>query len=271
MKKIIFLILFSLFSMSNLFSQTIEFGAFGGGSYYIGDLNPGKHFLLTKPAYGIIARYVINDRLALRFNALHGKVAGDDAIAKFRESRQLKFESGITDIGAQFEFNFFDYFTGSRNNFVTPYFFAGLSVVLFNPKADGIKLQPIGTEGQLDTTKLFKDRTPYSLSSFTIPFGIGVKYSLSNKIGIGFEWGIRKSFTDYIDDVSTTYYIIGSTINPDEPTEYLSDPALTHDPLMQRGNSENNDWVAFAGFTITYKINLSQQKGCSDFQKRNDY
>lgn len=271
MNKIILILFLSFFSICNLFSQTIEFGAFGGGSYYLGDLNPGKHFLLTKPAYGIIARYVINDRLALRINVLRGKVAGDDAISKFNESRQLKFESGITDIGAQFEFNFFNYFTGSTNNFVTPYFFAGISVVLFNPKVDGIRLQPLGTEGQNLVSDSIINRKPYSLSSFTIPFGIGIKYSLSNKIGLGFEWGIRKSFTDYLDDVSTTYYLIGSRINPDATEEYFSDPAMDHDPLMQRGNSKNNDWYVFTGFTITYKINLSKQTGCSDFQKRNAY
>ena len=120
MNKIVLILFLSFFSISNSFSQTIEFGVFGGGSYYLGDLNPGKHFLLTKPAYGIIVRYVINDRLALRINALHGKVAGDDEISKFMESRKLKFESGVTDIGAQFEFNFLNYFTGSKNNFITP-------------------------------------------------------------------------------------------------------------------------------------------------------
>ena len=268
MNRIIIIFFFIFFTISNSFSQTIDFGVFGGGSYYIGDLNPGKHFLLTKPAYGIIARYVINDRLALRMNILHGKIEGDDAISKFDESRQLKFESGITDIGAQIEFNFLKYFTGSRNNFVTPYFFAGLSVVLFNPIADGTKLQPLGTEGQNNS---FEGRKPYSLTSFTIPFGVGVKYSLTNKIGVGFEWGIRKTFTDYLDDVSTTYYLIGSQINPNDPSKYLSDPAMNHDPLVQRGNSKNNDWCVFTGFTITYKINLSKQTGCSDFQKSNAY
>ena len=266
MNKIVLILFLSFFSISNSFSQTIEFGVFGGGSYYLGDLNPGKHFLLTKPAYGIIVRYVINDRLALRINALHGKVAGDDEISKFLESRKLKFESGVTDIGAQFEFNFLNYFTGSKNNFITPYFFGGISILLFNPKADGHKLQPLGTEGQENS---FEGRKPYSLSSFAIPFGVGVKYSLSNKIGIGFEWGIRKTFTDYLDDVSTTYYLSGSRIDPNNPAEYLSDPAMDHESLMQRGNSKNNDWCVFTGLTITYKINLSQQKGCSDFQKRN--
>ena len=62
------------------------------------------------------------------------------------------FKSNIFDGTAQFEFNFLPYIHGSKDQFYTPYLFAGFSVFYFNPKAelDGetYELRPLGTEGQ---------------------------------------------------------------------------------------------------------------------------
>ena len=80
---------------------------------------------------------------------------------------------------------------------------------------------------------------------------------------------MRKSWTDYIDDISYTYYASSSGTSPsDDGYEDLlySDPNLDHEPNMQRGNSKNNDWYSFAGLTLTYNINLKNRNKCSEFQ-----
>lgn len=268
MKKL-FIATISFFVLSfNMNAQELEIGFFGGGSYYLGDINPGKHFMQTKPAFGALVRYDFNTRLSARLIAYRGKLQADDEVIKFNTERDLHFQSNITDITAQFEFNFLPYFTGSKMNYVSTYIFGGASVFFFKPKADGVDLRDAGTEGQLVN---FDGRNKYNLVGFAIPFGIGVKYSLTKKIGVGFEWGIRKTFTDYLDDISTTYYLNGPDIDPANINEVLSDPSRSKLPEMQRGDPRTKDWYSFAGIYITYKIDLGGRAKCLEHQGYGSY
>ncbi len=267
MKKILFIAIVLIFGFQlKGKSQELEVGLFGGGSYYLGDINPGLHFMQSQIAYGVSARYNFNQRLSARLSIYRGSLNGDDAVIKYREERDLSFESPVTDISAVFEFNFFKYYTGSKRNYVTPYIFGGVSTFFFNPKADGSELSELGTEGQ---NAGFDGRSPYAKTAFAIPFGFGFKYSLTNKIGLGFEWMMHKTFTDYIDDISTTYYLVGQTIDPADEAEILSDPTRSFDPYQQRGDQQTKDWFAFFGLSITYKFDLSGRARCLDNQNFN--
>lgn len=268
MKRITLIIILGLASVALHAQKTMEVGVFGGGSYYIGDLNPGMHFLMTKPAYGLVARLNLDSRWTVRMSGYLGEVAGDDNVSNKVQGRDLKFNSRITDFSTVIEFNFFNYMTGSTRNYLTPYIFGGIGFFMFQPEADGVSLKEIGTEGQNDG---FDGRSPYATTQLALPFGFGFKYSLSKKLGFAFEWGLRKTFTDYIDDVSTTYYLEGGNINPNDPDQVLSDPTMDHRPYEARGNSSTKDWYAFFGITVTYKFRLGSDKGCSDFGKRLDY
>ena len=187
MKKSVVL-LFALFiGFGGVQSQDIEVGFFGGVSYYVGDINPGIHYMQSKSAYGILARYNMNTRMAVKVNFYHGKIAGDDALSNAMENRNLSFESSINEMSAVFEFNFLPYFTGSKRTYFTPYIFGGASVFTYNPKAGNVILRDIGTEGQNEG---YEGRKPYSKVSFAIPFGIGCKYSLTKKLGLSLEWGL---------------------------------------------------------------------------------
>jgi hypothetical protein len=94
-----------------------------------------------------------------------------------------------------------------------------------------------------------------------------VKYSLNSRFAITAEWGLRKTFSDYIDDVSTTYYLTGDQIDPNNTEQALSDPTFSHDPYMERGNPSTRDWYNFTGITLTYKFKLFGGKGCPDQQR----
>jgi hypothetical protein len=260
MKKYLFIIVFAF--LGNIsFAQTAEVGLFGGLSYYIGDLNPGIHFLASKPAYGVLARVNLDSRWVVKANAYRGRIKGDDSRGQKNELRGLKFESKITDIALTAEFNFFDYYTGSRKNVLTPYIFAGIGMTIFNPTADGVELRGLGTEGQ---NVSFDGRKPYNLITVSIPFGIGLKYSVNRRLCLSAEWGLRKSFSDYLDDVSQTYYLDASQINPSDPAQLLSDPTLQHKPMQERGDPTNNDWYNFTGVSITYKFRLYNKNKCPD-------
>ncbi len=268
MKRITLIILLGLLSIGLHAQKSMEVGVFGGGSYYLGDLNPAFHFRMTKPAYGLVTRINLNSRWSVRVTAYQAEVAADDYVSGTVENRGLNFNSKITDFSAVIEMNFLNYITGSTRNFIAPYIFIGIGVFMFEPESNGVALKGLGTEGQ---NVGFMGRSPYKTTQMAVPFGIGFKYSLSKKLGFAFEWGLRKTFTDYIDDVSTTYYLDGETIDPGNTEQILSDPTMSHKAYEARGNPSTNDWYAFFGLTVTYKFVLGGNKRCTHAGLREDY
>jgi len=269
------LVFFILAIVSNTFAQRIEMGVFGGTSYYLGDLNPKKHFEMMQPAAGLLARYNISPRFALKIDGYYGNVKGDDAITKFNEKRNLSFKSQVLEFSAQLELNFLPYVTGHKDYYFSPYIFAGISVFNFDPKAyyqgKWYDLQPLGTEGEGSIS--YPDRKPYSLAALAIPFGIGFKYSMSNTICFGAEWGMRKTNTDYLDDVSTTYADpkILSAENGAMSAILADRSGEPNNTNLQRGNSSNKDWYSFAGVFITFKIVKKKKVDCPSYHQFKRY
>ena len=265
----------TLFSAFSGFAQrpkpSEEVGVFLGGSYYIGDLNPMGHFQFTQPAAGLVARYNFNPRLAARANLLFGSIQGDDSFSNSpaQLQRNLSFKSNIYELSTQLEFNFLDYQIGDEKHGFTPYIFGGLAIFHFNPQAkfngSWVDLQPLGTEGQGLPDAASK--TKYKLTQISLPFGIGVKANLAKSIGVSIEWGMRKTFTDYLDDVSTTYYdpaVLAAKRGV--MAAQLADPSIGTDPKYgnagrQRGNPTTTDWYSFAGIALTVKIK-EKRKTC---------
>ncbi len=272
MKKYFFIFIIVLLPALSGFSQrpkkSADIGIFLGGSYYIGDLNPIGHFNFIQPAGGVIFRYNFNPRASFRVSALFGTIQGYDSYSSSQASlqRNLSFKSQITEISCQLEFNFFDYEIGNDKQKFSPYMFIGLACFAFNPQAEfnnsWESLQPLGTEGQ----GLPGGAPKYGLIQIGIPFGVGIKANLSNKIGLAVEWGMRKTFTDYLDDVSTKYYdpgILAATHGV--ASAKLSDPSIGTDPNYsnvgrQRGNASNDDWYSFAGIVISFKLSQKVPK-----------
>jgi hypothetical protein len=213
----------------------------------------------------------MNHRLTLQTHFIHGKVEASDSKSNANPDRNLNFNSSINEVGVQFEVNFFEYFIGSKMHWWTPYIFGGTSVFFFKPygSVNGsiVALQPLGTEGQ--GSSIYPDRKPYKLYAFSMPFGVGIKVSLNKLFGIGAEWGMRKTTTDYLDDVSKTYYLNLATANPAQvpPKAVASDPTMSHNAGMQRGNSQNTDWYSFAGVTLVVKIRMLGKERCLDHQR----
>ena len=156
------------------------------------------------------------------------------------------------------------YETGNSLYPFSPFVFTGISIFNYNPQAEAsdgqwYDLQPLGTEGQETTLRPYLKK--YALTQFSIPFGGGIKVSVNKNFNLILEYGIRKTFTDYIDDVSTTYAGI--------PTEFnnlaieLADRSLDGPKQAgeERGISTNNDWYSFTGITFSFKIK-NNSKGC---------
>ena len=252
-------------------AQEMEVGLAGGGTYYIGDLNPSIPFRKIKPSYGALVRYNIDSRWAVRAALMMGSVAADAADATpFIKTLGLNFKSNITDVSAVAEFNFFPYYPGSDFNKLTPYIYAGISVFFFKPfNTEGQDLRSLGTEGQNTT----EGRKPYSKTSFSVPFGLGLKWALTEKLGLQVYWEMHKTFTDYLDDVSTTFYLYDGRFiderraTPAEAEQAAaSDPLASHQPGQQRGDPATNDWFSFFGVSFTYSFKLPGSNRCKELK-----
>ena len=192
MKHLFTIALFAL-ALQSVFPQarpkknSIDFTTFVGGSYYIGDLNPVKHFnSFTKPAGGIGLRFNHNTRFSTRFNVLYGTIQADDkeSSSPGLKARNLNFKSSIIEYSVQGEFNFVDYKMNSNLHFFSPYTFLGIGCFQFNPKGEinntWQALQPLSTEGQ--GTSANPGSKKYWLIQVSIPFGVGFKLNLSERI-----------------------------------------------------------------------------------------
>ncbi|MDQ3191311.1 MAG: DUF6089 family protein [Bacteroidota bacterium] len=264
MKRIIILLFFILGISFQGFSQGSEIGPFGGGSFYLGDINPDKLFYNTQPAFGLVYRKILNPRYAIKANLIYGALEADDqhSVNPIQKNRNLSFRTKIIDLSGQIEFNFLPYEIGDPRYPFSPYIFAGVSVFRFNPQANidnaWVDLKPLSTEGQ--GTLASSGKSNYSLIQMAFPFGAGLKLALASRLGISLEWSLRTTTTDYLDDVSTTYPDLNLLASEKGPlAASLSDRSQNQGDLgqnsgLQRGNSKRNDWYSFAGIALTYKI-----------------
>ncbi|MEM9024141.1 MAG: DUF6089 family protein [Bacteroidota bacterium] len=183
-----------------------EIGLMFGTSYYNGELNPTSQFNtdFMNTAFGVVLRKNLSTRWALRSGFYYGAVNGDDAKvdSDFNRNRNLSFHSSLWEASVVIEFNFLHYNPMIRGKYFTPYSFIGLGLFRFNPKADlennTYELHPLMTEG-----------VSYKRTQPSIPFGIGFKFSATDRFLFSVEWGLRRTFTDYIDDVSGRYPAAG--------------------------------------------------------------
>lgn len=270
MRSIVFILTLVVVINNDAFSQYSEIGFHGGSSYYIGDLNPYKHFT-HYPKFGGGAYFRVNatDRHAVRFNFLYTTVEANDANSKseWQQNRNLHFQSQIIEIAALWEINFLSYEVGDKNRSYTPYVFGGLAYFRMNPKTNFngnlVELHPLGTEGQLAEGAENK----YRLGQFAIPFGIGFKFNISGRIAMSIEYGFRKLFTDYLDDVSATYADPDLLVSSSGPSAaVLSDRSLTPgrpdgtNTGLTRGNPQTNDWYAYSNISLSIRLGPTRIK-----------
>lgn len=202
MKKLLLLSLLLTFSF--LAPCQLQIGLFGGISNYVGDMT-GRTYQNSRAALGITAGYQISSRINLRAAFSFAKVDGADSLSRQDDIRlrNLSFQSNISEFSVVAEVNTFD----MDYKRWSPYIFGGLAVFHFNPytydlQNNKVFLQPLSTEGQ---GLPGYPQKPYALTQLALPFGGGIKYNISDKVRVAFEIGLRKLFTDYLDDVSGNY------------------------------------------------------------------
>lgn len=264
----------------NAEAQIMEVGGSIGLSYYMGDINPNIPFLQSQLGWGVLVRYYDGTRWAFRVAYSNLQLNCNDKASGFRPERGLSFNTNVHDIALLAEFNFFDYFTGSKRNRISPYLFGGLSLLIFNPKADdgtdlcGVLTDVYGFNDNGDNV-ISNGQDKYSRTSVSIPFGVGVKYSVSKKIGMAFEWRWHYSFTDWLDDCHGYYPVYDKDdefVGYADPTGFAADDAGNNKKMyIQRGNSSNKDLYGYLNLSITYKFNLPNGDDCNKKERYKNY
>lgn len=242
-----------------------ELGIEAGTAEYFGDLNPNGTFRSMKPEGSIFFRYFFNNYFGASAHLLFAQLGYSDAYSKdsVQHIRNLSFDTNIFEFSLQGDFNFFNFEPGSLTHRFTPYFTLGLGALHFNPytyyQNKKYYLQPLGTEGQ--GSPLYPHRKKYSLWTYDIPMGIGLKYNLNRQWNVAFCVTYHFTGTDYLDDVSTTY--AGPAAFPPGPdgkqtiASILQDRSGVYGPPIgeagrQRGNSSNKDQFINIGISLAW-------------------
>jgi hypothetical protein len=299
--RMIFLLLFICSLSAQLQAQSlifgnerfkVETGLNFGPSFFLGDLggNIGKgtgfvkdlNFELTKLMKGAFITVYPSEWIGFRLSANYTYLEGTDNIINtkgvdelWRKQRNLDFRTNMWEVQLGAEIYPLMFFKKNDEDYaprLRPYGFVGGGIFRYNPegsitdvngKVTWHKLHPLKTEGQ--GMKEYPDKKPYSLTQFNIPLGLGLKYIVSDRINFSTEFLYRKSFTDYIDDVSTTYIDpvhFGTNLSAadaaiarkiHDKTVGLVLPGITrYQPGDQRGNPRNDD----AYFTLVFKFGI---------------
>ena len=211
MKKSLYIVLIALLTAIAATAQQYKYevGPTLGMSGYLGDVNNSNLFKHPGVTGGAMFRYAHNSRWAFKANLNYASISGNskDIETQFPDEMEYDFSSSLIDLGFTAEFNFLNYGRGpmyKKYKPISPYMVAGVGFV-------------------------FAISNGHNQASFTIPIGIGVKYKFKDRLNLGFEFTMRKEFSDHIDHLSDLYGI-------------------------KHSFAKNTDWYSFAMFSVSYEF-----------------
>jgi hypothetical protein len=221
--KNLFFFIFLFVVTSTLAQYRVDYGVKLGVANYLGDIG-GKeltrrdfiwdmHLPQSRFAVGAFARYKRSKRFAYAVNMDYLRIQDADRYTTnpARRSRNMNFRNNMIELGLRGELTiWYDNDVGNRGYYnpdFKMYLFGGVAGYYSNPMGQiydslgvvqpgWIKLRDLRTEGQSQ---------PYSQIGFSVPVGLGMYFTFNKKWRIGWELGWRTTFTDYLDDISTTY------------------------------------------------------------------
>ncbi|MEI6123010.1 MAG: DUF6089 family protein [Bacteroidota bacterium] len=245
----------------------------GSGPFNLRDFD----YQAIRPSIQLGYLYHFSNHFSSRSFFNYAWLSGNDAntTEPFRNNRNLNFRTPVYELGSAIEFSYEIYQKGhnyrlkgvrgigSWNTYTyTPYTYIGVGGFYFNSKGkyNGVwhALLPLSTEGQ----GLISTRKKYSSLQFTIPLGVGFKVKIAKAWEIGIEYKANICFTDYIDDVSTTYFDKNALLqekgqlavdmaNPSNPNSELYYATFSGE---QRGNPKRNDSYMALMITLYYSL-----------------
>ena len=241
MKKIVLVLAAIFIAVSGFAQKTAVIGIWGGTSTYIGDVKDVSPFQAFNPNFGAFFRYNFNPRIGLRAMFLTGNIAADGLI----EDTPWTFEKGVQDLSLQVEINFLKYRVGDMKTPFSPYLLGGIGVMYFPYELDPASIyafNQIHNKGMAVINE--------SVVALSLPFGMGIKTHLGERLGVGVEYLMRKHFVDKLD-------------NLDDPLAFINNEGKE---IVFNDFFHNNDWSGYLGIYITYKMYLGKE-ACPAYDK----
>ncbi len=200
-----------VFCTATLVAQRSEVG-FGLGTWnYTGDLVRTYNFKYSKPAATVFYRSNLSKVVSFRTAITAGKIgASEKPIDPAASLRDASFDLFLMEASMAMEYHFMNWRETKRFVRFTPYLFGGIAL--------------FGISGDIEK------RNEYSNIQASIPFGGGIKYVYNPKWYFSLEFGVRKTFFDYLDNISA-----GDVRNKN----------------YQYGNPNDNDNYYFIGVSLT--------------------
>ena len=294
-KAIIYFSVFILIPFAGNSQFKMDFGGSLGVANYLGDIGgkeltrrdfvPDLKFSQTHLAASAFVRYKVHPSISLKAEFTYGRISGKDKLSTNigRNRRNLNFRNNIFELAFTGEFFFYEINDVGRafryRNDFRAYVYAGIAGYHHNPKGQyagsgaWIPLRPLGTEGQNNTP----GEKPYNLWCLSIPTGVGFYFTINKEHRITYEIGWRTTFTDYLDDISTTYATNAELNNDQQAIDMAnqtgllipsSDPVYySFQPGQKRGDPTHNDSYIFTTVGYSYSIRGRSKFGKQRYQK----
>ncbi|MBR2607254.1 MAG: outer membrane beta-barrel protein [Bacteroidaceae bacterium] len=225
-----YLILMGLFAAPSFvraqdLEYKMELGGALGGSFYLGDANFTGLFKELSAVGGVVARYNLNPRMAVKGNFVAAGIAGTTNGSEYRVpgDADIEFSRTLYDLGAQFEYNFFPYGSGGgykRLYRFTPYVFGGMGFTYAGKPVDNV-------------------------FTLNFPIGLGVKYKIANRLNVGCELSFRFSMSDKLDVTEATSITLEDPFN------------------IKSSGMKNKDSYSFFALFLTYDI-MPKYRKCNN-------
>ncbi|MHA8061557.1 hypothetical protein PQG22_09800 [Aquirufa beregesia] len=210
-------------SPKNPFKAHSSFSFGAGSSTYLGDISPAMTLMdvggkALRWNAGVQYTRHFKKHVSIQGSFTYIRIAGDDnyfdPAGRFEPSygRNLHFRTDMQELSLIGIYEIL----GNEENLpkrrtLSPYVYVGLSGLYFNPQARKpvTDLDANGNPIQkpFEDWQTYKNEgVEYSKITGAIPFGFGIRYKLNHSFDIGFDFGYRISFSDYLDDVTDNRY-----------------------------------------------------------------
>jgi hypothetical protein len=248
------------------FSQNFHFSGRLGVAGYNGDLKAHSITLSQTHILGSIGvQYDLTEHIAARSYLTFTGLRGDDKKGTISmQERNLNFKTKLFEWEVSAQYDIFSL----NDKWWTPYVFAGIGIYHYNPytmdsAGNKMFLKPLSTEGE----GFIAGVNNYKLTGVSIPVGLGFNYALNEDMRLGLEFGYRKTFTDYLDDVSTNYVDKSALLTARGQTavdfawrgdEYNGAPYPAGG--RERGHANQKDGYYFRALTYTVRYFFDKYK-----------
>ncbi|MCB9162878.1 MAG: hypothetical protein H6592_00375 [Flavobacteriales bacterium] len=274
-----------------------DFGIHLGGANYLGEMGgtdqPRRDFVWdmklsqTRWAFGGFARRKVNRLISVNTGLLYMRIQGADELSSYRprRGRNLNFRNDMLEWYLRPEFTIFqDNDLGGRGRYRLDFRlfgYVGIAAYYSSPKGQ------INREGEFYALRDMRtELVDYSSIGVSVPVGIGFHFTQRRRHRFGMDIGWRTTFSDYLDDVSTTYkdpdalpdgrngvafqlydqrplVPVGVDVPAVENYGYYQGPGPSVKKENQRGDPTHND--SYLTLTLTYSYVL---RGQSNFYRQ---